>query len=307
MTYSVLVCDEATGVLGVGVQSRFFAVGSVVPWARAGVGAVATQSFPDVGYGPSGLAAMAEGQPAAQALTALLALDPNPEVRQVAMVDADGTFAVHTGSSCIPEAGSCQGVDWCAQGNLLASRDVLDAMAAALDGNTGDVARRIVDALVAAEAAGGDMRGSQAAALLVVSGRRSEQPWYEVLVDLRVDDSADPVGDLTRLLALHEAATDLGPAFAQPGFVFGDPLEQNDLAALLTAFDRAANRIASLQPDNADFLLWRTVVLARSGQLAAARETFSLALDHQPELCDLPNRLVRAGLITAAAAEQLRW
>ncbi|WP_051791489.1 DUF1028 domain-containing protein [Amycolatopsis jejuensis] len=247
MTYSVLLRDAVTGALGVGVQSRFFAVGSVVPWARSGVGVVATQAFPDVRYGPAGLAAMERGHSAAEALSTLLADDPSPGVRQVAMLDAAGTSAVHTGENCIP--------------------------------------------------AGGDARGRQAAALLVVSG----DVGAPVLVDLRVDDSADPLGDLARLLTLHGAMGHLQRAFVTPGAVFGPGADES----VVTGLAAGDTEVSALQPGNAEFLLWQTVVLARAGQADVARAAFARALDRQPELGGLPARLAQAGLLTLAAAERL--
>ena len=169
-TYSIVALDPETGELGVAVQSHWFSVGALVPWARAGVGAVATQSLVEPGYGPLGLELMAAGKTASQALDALKVADAHPEIRQVAMVDAEGNVAAHTGDNCIPEAGHRTGENYSVQANLMANDTVPDAMARAFESAEGDLAARLLAALQAAEAAGGDIRGKQSAAILVVSG-----------------------------------------------------------------------------------------------------------------------------------------
>jgi uncharacterized Ntn-hydrolase superfamily protein len=169
-TYSIVARDTLTGELGVAVQSHWYSVGTLVPWAEAGVGAVATQSFVDVSYGPLGLDLMRAGKSAGQALEALLAADSSREVRQVAMIDARGGVAAHTGSRCIERAGHLVGKSYSVQANLMRNSSVWGAMAAAYESSGGDLAERLLAALEAGEAAGGDIRGSQSAAILIVSG-----------------------------------------------------------------------------------------------------------------------------------------
>ena len=204
-TYSIVARDATTGELGVAVQSHWFSVGAVVPWAASGVGAVATQSFVEVSYGPQGLAAMRRGLAAGAALRELVEQDDHAAVRQVAFVDAQGRTAAHTGESCIPGAGHLSGDGYSVQANLMLTDAVPQAMAAAYENSTGPLAERLMAALDAAQNAGGDIRGRQSAALLVVRGTPSDKPWTDRLVDLRVEDHHRPLEELRRLLQLHRA------------------------------------------------------------------------------------------------------
>jgi uncharacterized Ntn-hydrolase superfamily protein len=197
MTYSIVGRDEKTGEFGVAVQSRAFGVG-ICAWARPGVGAVATQSFTEKSYGPKGLDLLAAGRPPADALAELVEADERRDFRQVAFLAADGRTAAHTGAACIPDCGHTARHDVSAQGNMLASAAVWDAAADAFESADGTLAERLLDALDAAEAAGGDFRGREAAALVVVSGDAEEEPWTRVF-DLRVDNHPDPLRELRRL------------------------------------------------------------------------------------------------------------
>ncbi len=201
MTYSIVARDPKTGEMGVAVQSHYFSVGSVVNWAKAGVGAVATQAMAEVSYGPLGLQLMASGKGALDALKALLAVDPKAETRQVAMVDSKGGVAAHTGSKCIPHAGHVIGEQVSCQGNIMRNGRVWKAMRNSFAKNKGMAfAERLVSALEAAEEAGGDARGKQSAAILVVSKELPANEWSGRLVDLRVEDSTEPLQELKRLL-----------------------------------------------------------------------------------------------------------
>jgi len=205
MTYSIVARDPDTGELGIGVQSHYFDVGPVVPWAEAGVGAVATQSVVEVGYGPRGLALMRDGVRASDALAQLVAADELEMVRQVAMVDASGDVAVHTGAGCVGAAGDAGGVQVTAQANMMVRDTVWGAMVDAYRTTDGDLAARILAALAAAQAEGGDARGQQSAALLVVERDGGYAGLSDTLVDLRVDDHERPVDELRRLFRLHQA------------------------------------------------------------------------------------------------------
>jgi uncharacterized Ntn-hydrolase superfamily protein len=205
VTYSIVGRDPETGELGVAVQSRAFNTGAACAWAEAGVGAVATQSFTERRYGPRGLALLSAGRDPREALDELLAADEGREVRQVAFLDARGRTAAHTGEGCIPHAGHLAGENASVQGNMLRSADVWPAMREAFDGTAGTLAERLLSALDAAEAAGGDYRGRQAAGLVVVAGERDEQPSVDRIFDLRVDDHEDPLGELRRLHRLAAA------------------------------------------------------------------------------------------------------
>ena len=206
-TYSIVARDPATGTIGVAVQSHWFSVGSVVSFAEAGVGAVATQSFVDPSYGPLGLTLMRTGRTAPEALQALLAGDSGREVRQVGMVDAQGRVATHTGNLCIPAAGGQSGAGYVVQANLMEKPSVWPAMARAFEAARGDLAERMLAALEAAEAEGGDIRGRQSAALVVVKAASTGRPWADRLFDLRVEDHAEPLRELRRLVGLQRAYT----------------------------------------------------------------------------------------------------
>jgi uncharacterized Ntn-hydrolase superfamily protein len=204
-TYSIVARDPATGQLGVAVQSHWFSVGSVVPWAEAGVGAVATQSFVEASYGPLGLDLMRLGRTAGQALDALISTDPGADVRQVAMIDAKGNVAAHTGKHCIIAAGHHTGDQYSTQANLMENDTVWRAMAAAYEAADGDLAERLLVALEAAEKEGGDIRGRQSAAIIVVAAQNTGRPWQDRLFDLRVEDNPQPVVELRRLVGLQRA------------------------------------------------------------------------------------------------------
>ena len=205
MTYSIVARDPATGHLGVAAQSCYFALGSVLPWARAGVGAVATQSMVDPAYGPRCLDLLAGGAGAAEALERVRAADEGREVRQVGLVDASGAVASFTGSLCIDEVSQADGDGFTAQANMMAGPGVCEAMAAAFEQRTGSLATRLLAALVAAEGKGGDARGQMSAALIVVEGERHPHPWQGVLTDVRVDHHPDPLRELARLTRVAEA------------------------------------------------------------------------------------------------------
>ena len=205
MTFSVVAVDPGTGEVGAAVASSVLSIGRAVPWVRAGVGAVATQSFTLRRYGPRGLDRLAAGASPTEALDALLAEDDGRETRQVGIVALDGTTAGWTGSGCVPEAGMRAGDGWRVQGNMLAEPGVVDAMAEGWLASTGPLAERLVATLAAAEPAGGDLRGRQSAAVLVARGPRTDDPEQAVTVDLRVDDHTDPLRELARLLRVQRA------------------------------------------------------------------------------------------------------
>lgn len=202
-TFSIVAHDVAESAWGVAVSSKFPAVGAVVPWARAGVGAVATQSYAKMGFGPDGLALMAEGRSAEDALGALLAADDGRETRQVALVDSSGGVAAHTGGDCHDWAGHRTGAGFSVQGNLLAGEAVVDAMAAGYLQSDGELADRLVAALRAGEHAGGDKRGKQSAAVLVVRPAGGYGGDNDRYLDLRVDDHEEPVQRLAELVRMH--------------------------------------------------------------------------------------------------------
>lgn len=212
MTYSIVARDKKTGELGVAVQSHYFQVSPAVPWALAGVGAVATQSHVNLSYGPLGLDLLQAGYSAEQALKALTAGDPRAEVRQCGIVDAAGNVAAHTGSKCIPAAGHRLGDGFSCQANLMEKDTVWDAMAEAFTTTDAPLAERMMAALEAAEAEGGDIRGKQSAAMVVVAGKNTGRPWDDRIIDLRVEDAAEPLPELRRLLRVKRAYMTAGDA-----------------------------------------------------------------------------------------------
>jgi len=203
-TFSIVALDRKNGDMGVAVQSKFIAVGSVVPWAKAGVGAVATQASANVGYGPKALRMLEEGLASSEVLERLLLEDEQNQGRQVAIVDAKGIVAVHTGTGCMEWAGHVTGDGYSCQGNILAGIDVVESMARAYDRTAGDLIDRLLAALSAGQKAGGDRRGQQSAALLVVREKGGYERFTDRYVDLRVDDSTRPIDELKRVFKIYD-------------------------------------------------------------------------------------------------------
>lgn len=224
-TFSIVAVDLATGDLGIAVASKFLACGAVVPWASAGAGAVATQSFANTAYGPDGIRMMRDGLSAEQTLSKLLASDPDRDLRQVGLVDARGGAAAHTGPGSHAWRGHQVGEGFACQGNILVGPETVDAMAAAFRAAKGELSGRLVTALAAGEKAGGDNRGKQASAVYVVRSKGGYGGMNDVLVDLRVDDHPEPVTELRRLLDLRDLYFGTSPAaekLAMAGAVLAD-------------------------------------------------------------------------------------
>jgi uncharacterized Ntn-hydrolase superfamily protein len=316
-TFSIVARDPATGELGAAVQSHWFAVGSDVIWAEAGVGAVATQSFIDPSYGPLGLAAMHAGRTAPEALRGLLAADPNRNVRQVAMIDSQGRVAAYTGTKDVPAAGDIVGAvgtgdppvlrpstdpadgwihvgqDFSVEANLMANDKVWPAMAEAFRSAQGDLADRMLAALEAAQDAGGDIRGRQSAAIIVVKGKSSGRPWADRVFDLRVDDADQPIRELRRLVALQRAYNHMNA---------GDSaVERNDNEGALREYSAAeaiAARTEGVPPSRvAEMMYWHAVALATMGRVDESLPIFKKAFALQPSWRDLTPRLPKAGLL----------
>lgn len=287
-TYSIVARDPESGALGVAVQSHWFSVGSVVAWARAGVGAVAVQSIPDAAQGTRLLDLLDEGARPDQAIDALLATDEAGAYRQTAAVDAGGRVAVHTGGACIPDAGHATGDGWACQANMMASAEVWPAMAeryVAAEGRP--FPERLLAALQAAEASGGDVRGSQSAVLLVVPGERGEA--WRRSVDLRVDDHPDPVGELARLLVLHRA---YALAEEADGLV-----AEGRLAEAGQRYEAAAE----LAPHSDELLFWAGLARFAEGDRDAGLSQVRRAVDANPGWLELLPRLTPEVAPSAAA------
>ena len=291
-TYSIVAVDSATGQIGVAVQSHWFSVGSMVTWAEPGVGAVATQSFINPAYGPRGLALMRTGVTAPQAMRALLAADPDSAVRQLGMIDAAGRVASFTGRRNIPEAGSHVGRWYAAQANIMEKNSVWPAMGRAFESASGDLAERLLASLDAAQREGGDIRGLQSAALVVVSGDRSLPPW-ERIFDLRVEDHPDPLGELRRLLRVARAyrhATD-GDNYVTAGKIDSALISYSAAEAILP--DSAVN---------GELVYWRAVTLADKGRVDEAIPLFRRAFAQDARWATLLRRLPSVGLLSANTA-----
>jgi uncharacterized Ntn-hydrolase superfamily protein len=287
MTYSIVARDPVTGELGGAVQTRWFAVGAGVLWVAPGIGAVATQSFTEIAHGPNGLAALGAGHGPAEAMAALLAADAGRETRQVGIVAADGSAAAFTGARCVEAAGHETAADVSCQANMMERGTVWRAMVSAFASASGDLAARLLAALRAAEAEGGDVRGRQSAALVVAPGPRAADGTrpaaWERRFDVRVDDAADPLAELDRLLRIDrayeafEAATSLAEAGSVDAAVDG----------FITA--------RSLAPEDDQIALWHAACLAAAGRMAEARAAFGEAVAAEPRAEEHLRRFVAAG------------
>ena len=276
VTYSLVARDPRSGALGVAVQSHWFSVGSVVSWARAGVGAVATQSVAERAYGPRGLDLMAGGASARQALDALLGTDELRRVRQLGFVDAAGDAVAYTGSDCIPHAGHVVGEGFACQANMMGPETVPEAMASAFADATGALPDRMLAAMRAAEAEGGDVRGRQSAALLVVPA--AGDPW-QTSIDIRVEDHPDPVGELARLRRLAEAYELAGEA--------DELLGAGDAASAGALYVRAHE----LAPESDELLFWAGLAVAHGGDVSGGADAVRRAAHSNPGLRVLLDRL----------------
>ena len=284
-TYSIVARDPETGELGVAVQSHWFSVGSIVPWAESEVGAVATQSIVDPSYGPLGLALMRAGKSAPDALKSLVATDAQGDFRQVAMIDAKGNVAAHTGAKAIIAAGHHVGTHYSVQANLMSNEKVWPAMATAFENTKGDLADRLLAALDAAENAGGDIRGKQSAALIVVRGRTTGHAWSDRLFDLRVDDAPDPLRELRRLVRLQRA------------YNF---MNRGDELAAESKWDEAMeqySRGAALAPEIEELPYWKAVTLFTAGREDEALPIFREVFARNPAYIELTKRLPASGFL----------
>jgi uncharacterized Ntn-hydrolase superfamily protein len=312
-TFSIVARDSATGQIGVAVQSHWFSVGQVVPWAEAGVGAVATQSFVDPSYGKLGLDLMRAGKSAPDALRALLSGDAACQVRQVGMIDAKGDVATFTGSRDIVAAGGAAGNqaapadvkcgagggsllvgrDFAVQANLMENERVWPAMAKAFGEKSGDLADRMLAALDAAQSVGGDIRGKQSAALVVVARTGTGRSWQDRIFDVRVDDHPEPLAELRRLVAVHRAYNHMNA---------GDlAVERGDAALALQEYSAAEQIAASTagipRSRLAEMVYWHAVALVNMKRVDEAIPLFARAFELEPSWRELTGRLPRSGLL----------
>ena len=318
-TFSIVARDPQTGEMGVAVQSHWFAVGQIVPWAEAGVGAVATQSFVDPSYGKLGLELMRAGKSAPETLQALLGMDEGRQVRQVGMIDSKGVAASFTGCKDIIAAGhvvhaqdgsggyddhhegrevTCVGHtnfghDFAVQANLMSNDKVWPAMAKAFEETKGDLAERMLAALDAAQAVGGDIRGRQSAALIVVKAKSSGKPWEDRVFDLRVDDNPEPLKELRRLVTLQRAYNHMNA---------GDlAVEHKDNEGALREYSAAEQLASGAEgiPTSrlAEMIYWHAVALVKIGRVEESLPLFRKAFALQPSWRELTPRLPKSGLL----------
>ena len=285
-TYSIVAVDRKTNQIGVAVQSHWFAVGALCPWIEPGVGAIATQSMVEVSYGPKGLALLRSGKNPQQALDDFLRSDESRDLRQVAIVDAQGKVAVHTGKRCIAEAGHQIVDSFSVQANMMLNNTVWAAMASAFENSQGDLAYRLLSALQAAESVGGDIRGKQSASLLVANNIKDETPWKHILTDLRVDDHQDPIIELKRLLDVKSAYNLMND---------GDSLlARNENKAALKKYQQAVE----LAPNIDEIPFWHAVTLADTGKVNQAMPIFKRLFNRNSVWALLVQRLPTSGLLT---------
>ncbi len=288
-TYSIVARDAETGEMAVGVQSHWFLVGTAVPWAEAGVGVVATQSFTNKSFGLRGLALLKEGKTPEEALAILLAGDAAREVRQVAILDAQGRAAAHTGSQCVRYAGHITGKNFSVQANMMLTDKVWPTMAKAFEKSEGKpLPERVLLAMHAAEREGGDIRGRQSAALVVVKGQKNEAPWDDRLLDLRVDDHEQPLDELARLLQVYRAYEHMNA---------GDlAIEKGQVQRAMQEYGKAQ----AMYPNNLEMKYWHAIGLANSGQVEESAKILREVYKKEDNWRELTSRLPEVGLLTVS-------
>lgn len=291
-TYSIVARDEVTGEMAVAVQSHWFSVGTVVSWAEAGVGAIATQSFVNKSFGPRGLTMLKAGLTAREVLDSLLSSDEGRDVRQLAIVDSKGNVAVHTGSKCIDFASHQMGKSYSTQANMMLNSTVPDAMSQAFQKNADKpLGERMILALEAGEAAGGDIRGRQSAALIVVPAKSDGKPWDERTVDLRLDDHPEPIRELRRLYFVHLAYQHMNN---------GDlAIEKNDMKLAMKEYNAAMK----LMPSNLEMQFWTGITLANNKQMDQALPILQKVFRQNGQWRELTSRLPKVNLLTISEQE----
>lgn len=288
-TFSIVARDANTGEMAVAVQSHWFSVGTAVSWGEAGVGVVATQSFVNKSFGIRGLELLKQGKSPQEALDMLLAEDDGREFRQVAILDKQGRVATHTGKSCIDYAGHANGKNFSVQANMMLNDEVVPAMEKAWqEFDELPLAERMVAVLEAAQNAGGDIRGKQSAALLVFEGEATGEPWNDKLIDLRVDDSENPIVEINRLLKVYRAYE-----YMNQGDLF---VEKNDMKQAMEAYNAAMKMF----PENLEMQYWTAITLANDKQIQRASEMLRSIYRKDPNWRELTKRLPKVGLLNVS-------
>ena len=285
-TYSIVAKDANTGEMAVGVQSHWFSVGTLVSWGKSGVGVVATQSFVNPSYGPNGIELMENGVSAEEALKNLTDKDEGRDFRQAAMLDVNGSVNAFTGEKCIESAGHFVGDNFSVQANMMLNNEVIPAMKKAFEDNSNlPLAERIIKVFEAAESVGGDIRGKQSAALIVVGAQKTSNVWEDKKIDLRVDDSSNPIKEIKRLLKVHRAYDHMNK---------GDlAIEENDMDKALSEYGKAQ----VLFPENHELSFWKAIALLNNGKKEAARPILKKVFKENPNWKKLIYRLPKSGLI----------
>jgi uncharacterized Ntn-hydrolase superfamily protein len=293
-TYSIVARDPETGEMGVAVQSHWFSVGTIVTWGEAGIGVIATQSFVNPAFGPDGLALLKSGMTADEAVNKLIADDEGKDVRQLAIIDVNGNVKSYTGKNCIPGAGNIVGENYSVQANLMLNDKIPGAMSKAFEESKGPLADRLMAALYAAQEAGGDIRGKQSAAILIVRGESTGKVWEDRLIDLRVEDSTEPLKELSRLIEVHRAY---------------DHMNAGDLATEHGDMELAMKEYAAAEkmfPDNEEMKFWHATTLVNNGNLEAALPLFKEVFSKNENYKILTPRLVPIGLLIVNEQELKR-
>lgn len=285
-TFSIVARDEKTGEMAVGVQSHWFSVGTIVSWGKSGVGVVATQSFVNPALGPEGLKLMNEGKSAPEVLDQLIQQDKGRDVRQVAMLDVKGKVKAYTGKKCIESAGHYVGENFSVQANMMLNDKVVPAMVRAFEKHRNlPLGDRVVKVLLAAQEAGGDIRGQQSAALIVVNAEKVAAPWLDKKIDLRVDDHQAPLEELERLLRVHKAFDHLNS---------GDlAIEEGDMKLALEEYSAAEKMF----PDNLEMKFWKAVTLSNNNRLDEALPIFKEVFAKDENWRELTRRLPASDLL----------
>ena len=285
-TYSIVAKDANTGEMAVGVQSHWFSVGTLVSWGKSGVGVVATQSFVNPSYGPNGIELMENGVSAEEALKNLTDKDEGRDFRQAAMLDVNGSVNAFTGEKCVESAGHFVGENFSVQANMMLNDEVIPAMKKAFQDNSNlPLAERIIKVFEAAESVGGDIRGKQSAALIVVGAKKTSNVWEDKKIDLRVDDSSNPIKEIKRLLKVHRAYDHMNK---------GDlAIEENDMDKALSEYGKAQ----VLFPENHEMSFWKAIALLNNGKKEAARPILKKVFKENPNWKKLIYRLPKSGLI----------
>lgn len=291
-TFSIVARDARTGEMAVAVQSHWFSVGSVVSWGEAGVGVVATQSFVNKSFGLRGLDLLKQGKSPQEALDQLLSDDTGKEFRQVAILDTKGSVATHTGKNCLESAGHLNGENFSVQANMMLNDKVVPAMEKSWKENEAmPLAERMMEVLKAAQKAGGDIRGKQSAALLVVSPTNTGKPWDDRLIDLRVDDAADPIAELERLLKVSRAYEHMNK-----GDLY---VEKNEMAKAMEEYNAAMKMF----PANLEMQYWTAITLANGKEISKASAMLQKIYKQDTNWRELTKRLPKAGLLTVSEVE----